>query len=98
MMKKPFRRAFIEITNSCNLACGFCASSSRPKTEMTLENFERAAAQAGELAAVLFLHLLGEPLIDFQLFAQGLHLGRNDREPAPGQPPRLGLDPLGHDP
>ncbi|OGR65691.1 MAG: hypothetical protein A2X31_09650 [Elusimicrobia bacterium GWB2_63_22] len=63
MMKKPFRRAFIEITNSCNLACGFCASSSRPKTEMTLENFERAAAQAGELAAVLFLHLLGEPFM-----------------------------------
>ncbi|OGR40675.1 MAG: hypothetical protein A2X35_09505 [Elusimicrobia bacterium GWA2_61_42] len=62
-MKKPFRRAFIEITNSCNLACGFCASSSRPKAEMTLETFERAAAQAGELAAVVFLHLLGEPFM-----------------------------------
>ncbi|MDP2864853.1 MAG: radical SAM protein, partial [Elusimicrobiota bacterium] len=62
-MKKPFRRAFIEINNSCNLACGFCASSSRPKVFMPLEVFESAAAQAGELAAVLFLHLLGEPFM-----------------------------------
>ncbi len=62
-MKKVFRRAFIEITNSCNLACGFCASSSRPGSFMPLEVFEPAAAQAGELASVIFLHLLGEPLM-----------------------------------
>lgn len=62
-MKKPFRRAFIEITNSCNLACGFCASSSRPKVFMPPEAFEAAAAQAGELASVIFLHLLGEPFM-----------------------------------
>ncbi|MBI4351925.1 MAG: SPASM domain-containing protein [Elusimicrobia bacterium] len=61
-MKKPFRRAFIEITNSCDLACGFCASTSRPKADMPLELFESAAAQAGELASVIFPHLLGEPL------------------------------------
>ncbi len=62
-MKKPFRRAFIEITNSCNLACGFCAASSRPKAFMPPEFFEAAAAQAGELASVIFLHVLGEPLM-----------------------------------
>lgn len=62
-MKKPFRRAFIEITNSCNLACGFCASSPRPKVFMPPEAFEAAAAQAGELAPVIFLHLLGEPFM-----------------------------------
>jgi len=61
-MKKPYRRAFIEITNNCNLACAFCASSSRPRSEMPLELFEKAAAQAGELAEVVSLHLLGEPL------------------------------------
>jgi MoaA/NifB/PqqE/SkfB family radical SAM enzyme len=62
-MKKPFRRVFIEITNACNLACAFCASSSRPKTHMPLPLFESAAAQAGELAEVVFLHVLGEPLM-----------------------------------
>lgn len=62
MTKKTYRRAFIEITNGCNLACPFCAPSSRPKTFMPLPLFERAAAQAGELAEVVSLHLLGEPL------------------------------------
>ncbi|OIO00139.1 MAG: hypothetical protein AUJ51_11050 [Elusimicrobia bacterium CG1_02_56_21] len=62
-MKKPFRRAFIEITNSCNLTCSFCAASARAKSFMTPGAFEAAAAQAGKLAAVLFLHLLGEPFM-----------------------------------
>lgn len=61
-MKKPFRRAFIEITNGCNLACGFCAASARPRREMTPAEFENAAAQAGALACVISPHLLGEPL------------------------------------
>ena len=61
-MKKNYRRAFIEITNGCNLACPFCAPSSRPRREMTLPEFESAAAQAGKLAEVISLHLLGEPL------------------------------------
>lgn len=61
-MKKKFRRAFIEITNGCNLACGFCAASARPRRDMTVEEFENAAGQAGRLAEVVSLHLLGEPL------------------------------------
>lgn len=61
-MKKPFRRAFIEITNGCNLACGFCAASARPRREMTVDAFAAAAAQAAPLAEVVSLHLLGEPL------------------------------------
>jgi len=62
-VKKTFRRAFIEITNSCNLACAFCAASARPKADMAVETFEHAALQAGDLAAVIFLHLLGEPFM-----------------------------------
>ncbi len=61
-MKKTFRRAFIELTNNCNLSCSFCAPSSRPKRDMPAALFESAAAQAGELAEVISLHVLGEPL------------------------------------
>ena len=61
-MKKPYRRAFIELTNVCNLACGFCARSARPAQAMPLKLFTAAAAQAGELAEMLSLHVLGEPL------------------------------------
>lgn len=61
-MKKPYRRAFIELTNACNLECGFCARSKRPVQPMPLPLFVSTAAQAGELAEMLSLHLLGEPL------------------------------------
>ena len=61
-MKKPYRRAFIELTSHCNLACGFCARSARPAQAMPLKLFTAAAAQAGELAEMLSLHVLGEPL------------------------------------
>ncbi len=61
-MNRTFRRAFIELTNRCNLSCPFCAPSGRQRGEMPLELFESTAAQAGELASVLSLHVLGEPL------------------------------------
>lgn len=61
-MKKPYRRAFIEITNHCGLACPFCAPSRRPPLHMDPSLFRRVAAQAGELAEIVSLHLLGEPL------------------------------------
>ncbi|HBB68185.1 MAG: hypothetical protein A2X28_11255 [Elusimicrobia bacterium GWA2_56_46] len=60
-MGKPFRRAFIEITNACNLSCGFCAATSRPPAFMSPEEFEAAAAQVEPLAAVVSLHVMGEP-------------------------------------
>ena len=77
-MKKPFRHAFIEITNSCNLACGFCARSARPKAVMPVELFKSAAEQTGRIAEVVSLHVLGEPLThpDFpELLAECSRLG-----------------------
>jgi len=68
-MKKPFRRAFIEITNTCNLSCGFCAMAkpnaelSRSALSMSVENFETIAAQVKPFAALISLHVLGEPFM-----------------------------------
>jgi len=61
--EKMFRRAFIEITNECNLSCGFCAVSSRPTACMALHTFEAVAAQVKPFARVISLHVLGEPFM-----------------------------------
>jgi hypothetical protein len=71
-MKKPFRRAFIEITNKCNLSCGFCVPAQRLRGAasagiMSVAAFEAAAAQAGPLAKMVSLHVLGEPFMHPQL-------------------------------
>lgn len=58
-----FRRAFIEITNRCNLSCSFCARSTRPPRDMTVKEFRAVAAQVKPLAAGVFLHVLGEPML-----------------------------------
>ena len=63
IMDKPFRRVFIEITNVCNLACGFCAVSSRPAAFMDLDSFKAVAAQVKPFASVVSLHVLGEPFM-----------------------------------
>ncbi|HNT98654.1 MAG TPA: radical SAM protein [Elusimicrobiales bacterium] len=58
-----FRRAFIEITNRCNLSCSFCARSGRPPRDMTPDEFRSVAVQVKPLAGGVFLHVLGEPLL-----------------------------------
>lgn len=62
-MKKQFRRAFIEITNVCNLSCEFCATPSRAKSFMPPETFENAAAQVKLFTSLISLHVLGEPFM-----------------------------------
>ncbi|KAF0124203.1 MAG: radical SAM protein [Elusimicrobia bacterium] len=62
-MPTRYRRAFIEITNRCNLTCSFCARSERPPRDMSPEEFRLVAAQVKPLAAGVFLHVLGEPML-----------------------------------
>ena len=61
-MAAKFRRVFVEITNACNLSCGFCAPSKRAPAFMTVAAFENVAAQLKPLAAMVSPHVLGEPL------------------------------------
>jgi len=64
-----YRRAYIEISNVCNLQCSFCPEVERPKQVLSPEAFCRIADQLPGLVDEVCLHLMGEPLGHPQLAA-----------------------------
>ena len=56
-------KAFLEITNACNLSCSFCHGTKREIKYITEEEFTLAATQIRQHAEYLYFHLLGEPLL-----------------------------------
>ncbi len=56
-------KAFLEITNECNLACAFCHGTKRKIKYMTTDEFRRAATEIRSFAEYLYFHLMGEPLL-----------------------------------
>ncbi len=56
-------KAFLEITNVCNLSCSFCHGTKRAPRFMTAEEFTRAASELRPFAEYLYFHLMGEPLL-----------------------------------
>lgn len=60
---KRFSRAYIEITNSCNLSCPFCPGTTRPAKFIEFDKFAKIASQAQPLADYIYLHVMGEPLL-----------------------------------
>lgn len=56
-------KAYLEITNVCNLACSFCHGTKREPGFMTQEEFKTAAEKLRPFADFLYFHLLGEPLL-----------------------------------
>ena len=60
-------KAFLEITNICNLSCTFCHGTKREPCMMSTEQFTLAAERLRPFADYLFYHLLGEPLLHPQL-------------------------------
>ncbi|MBQ2278800.1 MAG: radical SAM/SPASM domain-containing protein [Clostridia bacterium] len=56
-------KAFLEITNACNLACSFCHGTKRPIRYISREEFTRAATELRTFADYLYFHLMGEPLL-----------------------------------
>lgn len=56
-------KAFLEITNACNLACDFCHGTKREIRYMTEEEFSLAAKKLRPFADYLYFHLMGEPLL-----------------------------------
>lgn len=60
-------RAYVEITNVCNLSCSFCPGTSREKRFMTPGEFVRAVDQLRSVTQYLYFHLMGEPLLHPEL-------------------------------
>lgn len=57
------KKAYLEITNVCNLACAFCPGTKREPRFMTEEQFVVLAAKLRPHTEYLYLHLMGEPLL-----------------------------------
>lgn len=57
-----FKRVYIEITNTCNLACSFCIQNSRIPRRMSVEEFKHVIQEVKPYTKHVYLHILGEPL------------------------------------
>lgn len=60
---KRYKKAYIEITNVCNLSCSFCAGTIRLPHFMNVDDFERVLNQVSPLTDYIYFHLMGEPLL-----------------------------------
>ena len=61
------KKAYIEITNICNLACSFCPGTKREGRFMSKEEFEHISASLVGHTRFLYFHLMGEPLLHPEL-------------------------------
>ena len=69
------KKAYLEITNCCNLSCSFCHGTERAKRFMSRDEFNTLTDKLSGRIDYLYFHLLGEPLlhpelIDFILIAK----------------------------
>lgn len=62
-----FSKAYVEITNVCNLRCSFCQGTSRKPGKMSVEEFALVTDKLIGHTKYVYFHLLGEPLIHPQL-------------------------------
>ncbi len=61
------KKAYLEITNVCNLDCSFCHGTKRQKRFMNTDEFLRAAGKIRKHTKYLYLHVMGEPLLHPEL-------------------------------
>lgn len=62
-----YKKAYVEITNVCNLSCEFCPKTTRPPRFMSADEFAALAKQIKPLCDYIYLHVMGEPLLHPQL-------------------------------
>lgn len=61
------KKAYLEITDLCNLSCAFCPGTRREKGFLSPEGFRLLAGKLRPHTDYLYLHLMGEPLLHPQL-------------------------------
>jgi len=57
-----YAKAYVEITNICNMRCSFCHGHHRAPRRMTEAEFARVLEQLKPQTGYLYYHLMGEPL------------------------------------
>ena len=57
------KKAYLEITNVCNLRCEFCPGTRRKQGFLSPEGFEVLAGKLRPHVDYIYLHLMGEPLL-----------------------------------
>lgn len=62
-----FKKIYIEITNVCNLKCKFCPETTRKKSFMSVEDFEKVISKIYTYTNLVCLHVKGEPLLHSRL-------------------------------
>ena len=55
-------RAYVEITNICNMHCSFCHGHSRAPRRMSVEEFSHVLDELEGKIQFVYYHLMGEPL------------------------------------
>ncbi len=61
------KKAYLEITDICNLSCAFCPGTRREKRMITRDEFLVLAGKLRPHVEYLYFHLMGEPLLHPQL-------------------------------
>ena len=57
------KKAYVEITNVCNLECAFCPKTKRAPRTMTAEEFALVLDRLQGHVSYVYLHVMGEPLL-----------------------------------
>lgn len=63
MVKKRFKKIYLEITNVCNLSCSFCIKNQRTIKSLTEDEFIKILDKLEPYTDYLYFHVLGEPLM-----------------------------------
>lgn len=61
------KRAYVEITNVCNLRCAFCPGTRRAPRTMRPDEFALVLDRLRARVSYVYLHVMGEPLLHPQL-------------------------------